>query len=193
MMSKFAQSSPPTAEEMKAWVAAVASAQDKAAFGRLYAFFAPRVASFMMRSGASPTEAEDIAQEAMVSLWRKAHQYDPHQSGVSTWVFTIARNLRIDRGRRAIRAAAGLAEYGAIPSEMSPSAEEGTLDSERDAKVRKAMETLSQEQATVLRMSFFSEKPHAQIARELAIPLGTVKSRARLAMAKIRAILEREL
>ena len=184
--------SPPSAEDMKRLLAAVAGERDRASFGALFQFFAPRVASFMMRNGLSPSEAEDIAQEAMVTVWRKAALYDPGQASVSTWVFTIARNLRIDRARKDSRAQAGISTLGYEPPETESSAEDDALASERDARVRRAMETLSPAQATVLKLSFFSDKPHAQIARELNIPLGTVKSRARLAMAKIRALLEQE-
>lgn len=182
----------PAADQMKRWLAAVATEQDRAAFGELFRFFAPRVASFMQRGGLSPSEAEEIAQETMVAVWRKAALYDPAQAGVSTWVFTIARNLRIDRARKDHRAREGAAALGYEPLELENSAEEDTLASERDASVRRAMESLSPAQAAVLKLSFFSEKPHAQIARELNIPLGTVKSRARLAMAKIRTILEQD-
>ncbi len=144
-------------------------------------------------SGLSGAEAEEVAQEALAALWRRASSYDPRQGAVSTWVFTIARNLRIDRARRAARATAGIEAIGRETPDVEPSAEDTQLAAERDEKVRRAMATLSPEQATVLRLSFFSEKPHAEIARELSIPLGTVKSRTRLAMAKIRAILEQEL
>ena len=184
--------SAPSAHEMKRRLAAVASDQDRAAFGELFRFFAPRVASFMQRGGLSPSEAEDIAQETMVAVWRKAALYDPAQAGVSTWIFTIARNLRIDRARKDRRAQDGNAALGYEPVELENSAEDETLAIERDASVRRALQSLSPAQAAVLKLSFFSEKPHAQIARELNIPLGTVKSRARLAMARIRAILEQE-
>ena len=125
-------------------------------------------------------------------MWRKAQLYDAAQAGVSTWVFTIARNLRVDQARKAKRASVSLAALSELPAEVEGSAEEAVLASERDARVRRAMATLSSEQAAVLRLSFFVEKPHAAIAKELSIPLGTVKSRTRLAMAKIRAILEQE-
>ncbi len=107
-------------------------------------------------------------------------------------MFTIARNLRVDLARKASRASAGVAAMRELPTRLEASVEDMALASERDARVRSAMATLSPEQATVLRLSFFAEKPHAEIARELSLPLGTVKSRTRLAMAKIRAILERE-
>ena len=182
----------PSADDMKQWLKAIAEQQDRGAFGRLFQYFAPRVASFMERSGLSAAEAEEISQEAMVVVWRKAALYDPAQAGVSTWVFTIARNLRVDLARKASRASAGVAALRGLPTQVEASVEDMILASERDARVRRAMTALSPEQATVLRMSFFAEKPHAEIAKELSLPLGTVKSRTRLAMAKIRAILERD-
>jgi RNA polymerase sigma-70 factor (ECF subfamily) len=182
----------PSADDMKHWLKAVAEHQDRAAFGRLFQYFAPRIVSFMERSGLNAAEAEEISQETMVAVWRKAALYDPAQAGVSTWVFTIARNLRVDLARKASRASAGVAAMRELPARLEASVEDMALASERDARVRSAMATLSPEQATVLRLSFFAEKPHAEIARELSLPLGTVKSRTRLAMAKIRAILERE-
>ena len=183
----------PSADDMKQWLKAVAEHEDRGAFGRLFQYFAPRVASFMERSGLSAAEAEEISQETMVVVWRKAALYDPAQAGVSTWVFTIARNLRVDLARKASRASVGLAALRGLPTQVEASVEDMTLASERDARVRSAIATLSPEQATVLRLSFFAEKPHAEIAKELSLPLGTVKSRTRLAMAKIRAILERDL
>ena len=183
----------PSADDMKQWLKAVAGRQDRGAFGLLFEHFAPRIASFMERSGLSAAEAEEISQETMIAVWRKAALYDPAQAGVSTWVFTIARNLRVDQARKASRANAGIAALRELPTRLEASVEDMALASERDARVRRAMATLSPEQATVLKLSFFAEKPHAEIAKELAIPLGTVKSRTRLAMAKIRAILEREL
>ena len=183
----------PSADQMKQWLKAVAEDRDRGAFARLFQFFAPRLASFVERSGLSAAEAEEIAQDTMVAVWRKAALYDSAQAGVSTWVFTIARNLRIDQARKALRANVSRAAMSELPMQFEPSVEDATLASERDARVRRAMATLSPEQSTVLRLSFFSEEPHAEIARELSIPLGTVKSRTRLAMAKIRALLEREL
>lgn len=187
------QAMTPTGEDMKDWLEAVATNEDRDAFAKLYRHFAPRLVSFLERSGLNGAEAEEVSQEALATVWRRASSYDPRQGAVSTWVFTIARNLRIDRARRAARASAGVAAIGAEAPEMEPSAEDTSLAAERDDRVRKAMATLSPEQATVLRLSFFSEKPHAEIARELCIPLGTVKSRTRLAMSKIRAILEQDI
>jgi len=182
-----------TSDDLKALMAAVAQQRDKGAYGRLFQYFAPRLIGFMERAGVSRTDAEEIAQDTLVSVWRKAELYDPRQAAVSTWIFTIARNLRIDMARRATRRRNGAAAMGDPEIELVDSAEDEAIAGERDGRVREAMKQLSREQATVLRLSFFSEKPHAEIARELGIPLGTVKSRVRLAMAKIRPLLEREL
>jgi RNA polymerase sigma-70 factor, ECF subfamily len=181
-----------TADELKGLMAAVAQNRDKAAYGRLFQYFAPRIVGFMERSGVGATDAEEIAQDTLVTVWRKAELYDPAQAAVSTWVFTIARNLRIDLARRATRQRKSAAAMGEPEVELVDSAETHALAVEREGKVREALDKLSREQATVLRLSFFSEKPHAEIARELGIPLGTVKSRVRLAMAKIRPLLEGE-
>jgi RNA polymerase sigma-70 factor, ECF subfamily len=179
----------PSADDLKRWLRAVATGQDRAAFGLLFHHFGPRIAAFMMRGGMRPDEAEEIAQETMVIVWRKAGLFDEQKAGVATWVFTIARNLRIDRARKSARAVSA-AEFFTPPEESEASGEDLALASERETQIRAAMDTLSAEQQAVLRLSFFAEKPHAEIARELGIPLGTVKSRVRLAMAKIRALLE---
>ena len=181
-----------TADELKGLMAAVARDRDKSAYGRLFQYFAPRIVGFMERNGAGGTDAEEIAQDTMVTVWRKAELYDPAQAAVSTWIFTIARNLRVDMARRATRQRNGAAAMGEPETQLVESAETQALAVEREIKVREALDKLSREQATVLRLSFFSEKPHAEIARELGIPLGTVKSRVRLAMAKIRPLLEGE-
>lgn len=181
-----------TADDLKRLMVAVAQNCDRAAYGRLFQYFAPRLIGFMERSGAGATDAEEIAQDTMVTVWRKAELYDPRQAAVSTWVFTIARNLRVDLARRATRRRNGVAAMGEPDIELVDSAESYALAGEREAKVREALGKLSREQATVLRLSFFAEKPHAEIARQLGIPLGTVKSRVRLAMAKIRPLLENE-
>jgi RNA polymerase sigma-70 factor (ECF subfamily) len=181
----------PSAADLRLWVRALASDRDKAAFARLFGYFAPRLVAFLARGGVTRDVAEEIAQETMIAVWRKASLYDSSQSGVATWVFTIARNCRVDRLRREGRLAR--TEVAAVEEpEVGMSSEDHLLADERDARVRDAVDALPVEQAEVVRLSFFAEKPHAEIARELGIPLGTVKSRARLAMAKIRAAWEAE-
>lgn len=181
----------PTGDELDGLILKIAAERDRQAFARVYRHFAPRIAAFLRKSGISANVAEEIAQETMLSVWRKASYFDPARAGAATWIFTIARNLRIDHLRR-LRVAGAAASEMPEESETAPSGETLLLACEREARVRSALATLSDEQATVLRLSFFSEKAHSEIARELGLPLGTVKSRVRLALGKLRALLEGE-
>lgn len=173
----------------EAWLLAVAARKDRAAFGRLHALFAPRLIAFLKRYGA--VDAEELAQETMLAVWRKAELYDPTQARAATWIFTIARNQRIDALRRGGRATfVDVAGHDDIDD--SPDGEELLLAGEREARVRAALAALPAEQADVVRMTYFSEKPQVEIAKDLGIPLGTVKSRLRLATTRLRAALEVE-
>lgn len=178
----------PDGDELARLIGQVATERDRQAYARLYSYFAPRLNAFLRRSGLPPNTAEEIAQEVMLSVWRKASYFDPARAGAATWIFTIARNLRIDHLRRLRTASAG--EEEPVEIETAPSGETLLLTAEREARVREALKTLSDEQATVLRLSFFSEKAHSEIARELGLPLGTVKSRVRLALGRLRVLLE---
>lgn len=171
-------------------VTAVAVACDRSAFAALFAHFAPRVKSYMMRAGLEDSPAEELAQETMLTMWRKASTFDPARAGVSTWIFTIARNKRIDRLRRAqARPDDVLIDPSDEPDEPL-SGEEIAIATEREHHVRAALNALSGEQSTIVRLSYFADKPHAEIALELGIPLGTVKSRIRLALVRLRALLD---
>lgn len=182
----------PTNDEFQSWILAVADAGDRQAFAALFKHFAPRVKAYLMRSGSSAELAEELAQEAMVLLWRKAASFDPSRACVSTWVFTIARNLRIDHHRRR---ADGSGEDGwnadQQPADAHLAPDEMAVAAQRERGVRQALTELPAEQALVLRLSFFEEHPHARIAQDLGIPLGTVKSRIRLAVTQLRRILDR--
>jgi RNA polymerase sigma-70 factor (ECF subfamily) len=181
----------PSPSELRQWVVKLARGGDREAFSRLFAHFAPRLLAFFAKSGLPRDAAEEVMQETMIAVWRKASLYDPAQAGVSTWVFTIARNCRIDRLRRDGRRSR--MEFDAVEAPgVDLSGEDHVIADQRDARVRDAVNALPDEQARVLRLSFFSDKPHSEIARELGIPLGTVKSRLRLGMLKIRAAWERE-
>ena len=183
----------PSPEELNAWMGAVAQAGDRQAFAALFKHFAPRVKGFLMRSGTAPERAEELAQETMVQLWRRAESFDPARAALSTWVFTIARNLRIDHLRRTGGdPCEGEQPWGADqqPADAHLPPEELLLAAQREQGVRRALAELPPEQAVVLRLSFFEEQPHAVIARDLGIPLGTVKSRIRLAVAQLRRRLD---
>lgn len=183
----------PSPEELIRLIDAVARELDRDAFARLFGYFAPRVKSFLMRSGLAESAAEEVSQEVMIAVWRKASYFDPARAGASTWVFTIARNQRIDRLRRTrSRTADHLPDPSEEP-EVPPSGEDITIVAEREEGVRRALESLPQDQATIVRLAFFAEKPHPEIARELGIPLGTVKSRVRLALNRLRTLLDSDI
>lgn len=170
-------------------VRAIAERGDKEAFAALFEFYAPRVKGFLVRSGATPEIADELAQETLLAVWRKAALFDVGRAGVSTWIFTIARNLRIDHGRRGQNVSAEtIYEVLAADDPVRP---DDTLETaDREEQVRGALAALPTEQLAVVRLSFFEDKAHAEIARILKLPLGTVKSRLRLAMTKLRERLE---
>ena len=177
----------PAGPETAELILAIAARADRQAFAALFSHFAPRVKAYLMRLGARAEQAEELAQETLLAVWRKAALFDPARAGASTWIFTIARNLSIDALRRDRPA---LADED--PSDANPEAPADlvVLAAERDDRVRLALRALSPEQAEVVELSFFSEEPHAAIATRLGLPLGTVKSRLRLALARLRGLLE---
>jgi RNA polymerase sigma-70 factor, ECF subfamily len=167
----------------------VAQNRDRLAFGQLFDHFAPRLKSFMMRKNTSAELAEDLVQEAMISVWTKAALYEPSKGSVTTWVFTIARNLRIDRIRRDVHMpTTDLGDYDE-PSE-APEGEELLGRKQEDGLVARALLAIPDEQRQILVLSFVEDMPQSEIATKLAIPLGTVKSRMRLAYGHLRRILE---
>jgi RNA polymerase sigma-70 factor (ECF subfamily) len=167
----------------------IAVDRDRAAFAELFGHFAPRVKGLLMRYGLPDVLSEDLAQETMLTVWRKADRFDPARAGVSTWIFTIARNKRIDRLRRDRGGAAARFDVS-DEADNCGSSEELAIAEETVEQVRMAIAALPDNQAQIVRLSFFAEKPHAEIAQELGIPLGTVKSRVRLALARLRGLLE---
>jgi len=174
--------------DMTALLATVGAKRDRAAFEILFVYFAPRVKNYLLRLGANAALADDLAQEAMLTVWRKAEMFDPAKASASTWIFTVARNLRIDAIRRERRPEIDPNDPAFVPGEEPQPDDRMARDGE-DARLRDALTKLSADQAQVVQMSFFADKPHSQIARELGLPLGTVKSRLRLAMARIKAVL----
>jgi RNA polymerase sigma factor (sigma-70 family) len=183
-----------TDDEINAWVCAVAKAADRPAFAALFRHFAPRIKGFLMRGGADEALAEELAQETMVVLWRRASSFDAARAQLTTWLYTIARNLRIDHHRRS---ASGSVE---APDDWDPeqqpadahlTPDELLQAAQRERGVQQALAELPPEQAQLLRLSFFDEHPHGRIAQDLGIPLGTVKSRIRLAVKQLHRTLQR--
>ncbi|WP_244462654.1 sigma-70 family RNA polymerase sigma factor [Methyloceanibacter caenitepidi] len=163
--------------------------RDREAFQRLFLHFGPRIKGLMIRSGSDADTAEDLAQEVMLTLWRKAGLYAPERGTVSAWVFTIARNVRIDRLRR--QSSRPYEDIADLQLEApGASGEEETEMRQRERLVGQALADLPAEQRRVVELSFVEDMPQAEIATALGLPLGTVKSRMRLAYAKLRERLE---
>lgn len=169
-------------------VRAIAIRHDRDAFRQLFRFYAPRIHTMLVRSGATSELAEDVAQETLIAVWHKAGSYDAERATVSAWVFTIARNLRIDRFRRDQRSQLHHVYELVQPSESPPP--DAPLEAvERESRIRTALNGLPREQVRVVELSFFEGQAHGEIAATLGIPLGTVKSRLRLALARLREFL----
>jgi RNA polymerase sigma-70 factor, ECF subfamily len=187
-MNKGAAQHTDVTASMAALVVAIAERADREAFATLFSYFAPRVKGFLMRRGANAGLAEEIAQETMLSVWRKAVHFQADRGSASTWIFTIARNLAVDRLRRDGPPPGAVAEQ--VEEDAVDSAEAAMLSAEREQRLRAALVTLSPEQNTILQLSFFQDRPHSEVAAALGIPLGTVKSRIRLAIARLRLLLD---
>jgi RNA polymerase sigma factor (sigma-70 family) len=157
--------------------------QDRAAFAALFRHFAPRVKGFLMKSGASATMAEECAQEVMATLWQKAHLFDPARASVATWVFTIARNKRIDALRKARRAEPEELDWGPEPE---PDQAEVMEAQEETDRLGRALAALPEKQRALIERAFYGDLSHSEIAEETGLPLGTIKSRIRLALDKLR-------
>lgn len=168
---------------------AIARERDRAAFACLFDRYAPKVKAFLLRGGLDSAVSEELVQDIMLTLWRRADTYDPSQAGVATWIYAIARNRRIDYFRRTRDLGAEATE---ISEEGDPEAASDRIIERRQEhdRLRAALADLPAEQADVLRRAFFEHKSHSEIAKECSLPLGTIKSRIRLAMVHLRRALE---
>ncbi|MEM6556916.1 MAG: sigma-70 family RNA polymerase sigma factor [Pseudomonadota bacterium] len=184
-------SDPSERERLADCVEQIAHARSRPAFAELFEYFAPRIKSYLIRLGSDASSAEEIMQEVMLNIWRKAEQYDRRQASVSTWIFRIARNRRIDSLRRTNKP-----ELDAEDPMLQP-AEIEQLDitvnrAQLEVKVREVIETLPGEQLVLLKAAFYEGLSHSEIAKSFGLPLGTVKSRIRLAFMRLRGSLERD-
>nr|WP_283776375.1 sigma-70 family RNA polymerase sigma factor [Stappia sp. WLB 29] len=170
-------------------IAKVAEDRDRTAFAELFDHFAPRLKAYLIRLGSDGATAEELTQEVMITLWRKAGLFDATRATAATWLFRIARNRRIDSLRRDRSALLDAEDPSLRPP--APEDQDEELDARmREERVREAMKKLPEEQADLIRRAFFSGLSHSQIAEDTGLPLGTVKSRIRLAFTRLRRILE---
>lgn len=179
----------PDREAQAGLLEAVASRRDRQAFAALFAHFAPRLKGYLIRLGASESAAEELVQEAMLTVWRRASTFDRKKSSVSTWLFTIARNRRIDVLRRERRPEIDPEDPLLVPDQPRGQDEELGLRQE-GAHIRAAIAELPEEQRDLVMLAFYQDLTHSEIAAARDLPLGTVKSRLRLALARLRKAMD---
>ena len=172
--------------ENTVWIACIARIrdhQDQAAFAQLFEHFAPRVKAFLMRSGADDTLAEECAQDVMATLWHKAHLFDPSRASAATWIFTIARNRKIDALRKSRRPEPEDIQWG--PDHIPDQADVVAMQQESD-QLTQAIAALPDKQKALIEAAYYSDLSHSEIAQQTGLPLGTIKSRIRLALDRLR-------
>jgi RNA polymerase sigma factor (sigma-70 family) len=176
----------PDVQKRLEWVAqieAIRDRQDQAAFAALFRHFAPRVKGFLMRSGSTPEFAEECTQEVMATVWRKAAMFDPGKAAVSTWIYTIARNRKIDMLRKTRRPEPEDLPWG---PEVAPGAADVLALQQDTEQLGRALMALPEKQRKLIERAYFGELSHSEIASETGLPLGTIKSRIRLALDRLR-------
>lgn len=183
---------PEQSEKRKEWIVqieAIRDRQDRAAFAELFAHFAPRVKAFLIRSGSNPDVAEECVQDVMAAVWTKAAMFDGSKASVATWIFTIARNRRIDLVRRARRPEPEELPWG---PEAEPQPADVVAFQQEAERLNRALAELPATQRQMVERAFFGELSHRDIAEETGLPLGTIKSRIRLAIDRLRAAMKDE-
>ncbi len=183
------QTAPEDQPSMEELMLAVSSLRDVDAFEVIFKHFAPRVKAYMAKLSVDTHTAEELMQETMIAVWNKADQFDVAKGALSTWIFTIARNQRIDAVRRARRPEFDPTDPAFVPDEQQP-ADLMIAERQTASQLRAAMADLPKEQSALLELAYFEESTHSAIAKKLNLPLGTVKSRLRLAFNKLRAALD---
>jgi RNA polymerase sigma-70 factor (ECF subfamily) len=161
--------------------------RDREAFATLFGRYAGRIKAFLMRAGFPAAEADEGAQEVMLAIWRRAATFDPVRAGAATWIFAVARNRRVDMLRRR-RPEPDPADPQFRPDPLDP-ADRLAERAARDSAVRAALADLPSEQRALVRLAFYEGLTHSEAAQAMELPLGTVKSRLRLAMGRMRGAL----
>lgn len=190
-MTNFPFDPPPgeLVESHKALMARIVATRDKEAFRLLFLHYGPRLKSFMIKSGADTNSADDLVQDIMMAVWRKVDLYVPERGTVSAWIFAIARNARVDRLRRqSSRPYEDIDDIEVVSDDRD--AEELTQSNQIGEHVGKAMASLPDEQKRIIELAYLHDMPHSEIASHLGLPIGTVKSRMRLAYGKLKTELK---
>ena len=170
-------------EDWPALMARVRDDKDRKAFAAIFRHFAPRVKGFLMKSGTSEALAEECVQDVMATLWQKAHMFDPTRASASTWIFTIARNRKIDALRKQRRPEPEDLPWG---PESEPDQEDVVALQQETEILAEAIKALPEKQRDLIERAYFGDLTHSEIAEETGLPLGTIKSRIRLALDRLR-------
>lgn len=165
------------------WMLAVRDDRDKAAFAALFDHFAPRLKGFVMRTGTSAAQAEEIVQDVMLTVWRKSAMFDPHRAQVSAWIYQIARNRHIDIVRKEKRP---VPEELAEDPEAEPDASQILAVQQEAGQLKQALAKLKPDQREIIEKAYLGELTHQEISEQTGIPLGTIKSRIRLGLERLR-------
>ena len=173
-------------DDAKLLISAIAETSDKEAFKQLFQKFAPSVKAYLRRSGCVEGEAEELTQETMLTVWRKAHQFDPQRASAAAWIYTIARNRRVD----ALRHQSATGNPTELQVDETPSPYDCAAGNETVKRLRAALSSLPHEQAEVIRAAYVEHRAHSEISARFGLPLGTVKSRLRSALRRLRAEME---
>ncbi|WP_417488196.1 sigma-70 family RNA polymerase sigma factor [Maricaulis sp.] len=167
----------------------VGQARDRSAFRELFDHFAPRIRAFLIQRRVVPATADDLTQDVMLAIWRRASSFDPARAAASTWIYTIARNQHIDLYRKDQRASRMDEEDPSLQPVPPPAADDLCEQADAADSVGSALEELSADQRQVVELAFTAGLTHSEIAERLELPLGTVKSRIRLALGKLKTSL----
>lgn len=165
------------------WMLAVRDARDKAAFARLFDYYAPRLKGFVMRGGMDAALAEEIVQDVMLTVWHKAAQFDPERAQVSGWIYQITRNRQIDTIRRTRRA---MPEELKHEDEHEPDAGQVLAMEQEAGKLKQALRRLKPDQRAMIEKAYLGDLTHQEIRDQTGLPLGTIKSRIRLGLDRLR-------
>ncbi len=170
----------------------IAGNQDRQAFARLFTHFAPLIKAFALNgSPIAASHADELVQEVMIKVWQKASGFNPHKAAASTWIYTIARNCRTDAFRRLQKFDTPVNADDIWPDEVEDSPLAAMQQRRDEVKVKELLQQLPHEQAQILAKVYMEGKSHSEVAEDLDLPLGTVKSRVRLAMQKLQLMVEK--
>lgn len=184
-MSHQADSDDPNVPSLERLLLAVAERRDQQAFRALFQHFAPRVKGYARKLGADDGAAEELVQDVMLTVWQRADSFDPALASAATWIYTIARNRRIDRIRQERRPELH-PDDAMLDGDEAPPPDHQVQAAQDASRLRAVIGGLPPEQAEVLRLAYFEDKVHSEISVEQGIPLGTVKTRLRLALVRLR-------